>query len=194
MFFLLSIFAHARFRMRKAQEILQESKKDIVDSWVETVFSTYPLETTGFLRTKHDPFTNPVAHMTREAADVLFDAMAGEEVEQSAVKASLERFVKLRAVQKFAPSQGLGVFFVMKDLLREKALPGLREAGRLDYYLECESRIDTLALLAFDIYAKARETLYESRVREIRNQHAQLARWAQNLEDGPPADGEGHAE
>ena len=73
----------------------------------------------------------------------------------------------------------------MKPLLRERILPELAEQGELDAYLTAESRLDSLALLAFDIYTTARETLAESRIKEIRNQYAQLARWAQTLEEGP---------
>lgn len=169
----------------KAADILRAHKKEVADAWTEAVFATYPLETVGFLRTKSDPFTNPAAHMTREAAGALYDAATGEEVEPDSVKRSVERFVKLRAVQKFAPSQSMGVFYVMKPILREKVLPEMRDKGLLDAYLEVESRLDTLALLAFDIYMAARETVAESRIREIRSQHAQLARWAQRLEGAP---------
>ena len=56
--------------------------------------------------------------------------------------------------------------------------------GDLAAYLETESRIDSLLLLAFDMYVENREILAESRITEIRNQHAQLARWAQQLESG----------
>ncbi|EFL87350.2 hypothetical protein HMPREF1022_02005 [Desulfovibrio sp. 6_1_46AFAA] len=168
-----------------AQEIFRSRKNDVVRLWTEAVYSTYPFETTGFLRTKQDAFGNPVANMTKEAAGTLYDAVAGEEVEVATVKNALERFVKLRAVQTFTPSQGLGVFYLMKPLLRERILPELAEQGELDAYLTAESRLDSLALLAFDIYTAARETLAESRIKEIRNQYAQLARWAQTLEEGP---------
>lgn len=174
-----------------ASEISRRYKKDVANKWTEMVFATYPLETTGFLRTKNDPFTNPVAHMTREAAGTLFDAIAGEEMDPEAVKAAIDRFVKLRAVQKFAPSQSMAVFYAMKPVLREMLLPEMREKGQLDAYLDMESRLDTIALLAFDIYMKARETVAESRIKEIRNQYAQLARWAQKLENGGAPSGFG---
>lgn len=177
------------------RDILRECKKDVTTSWVEAVFATYPLETTGFLRTKTDPFTNPVAHMTREAAGILYDAIGGEELDPAEIKQALDRFVKLRAVQKFAPSQNMAVFYLMKPILRAKILPLLQE--RLEEYLEMESRIDTLALLAFDMYTAARETVAEARIGEIRRQHAQLAAWARRLDgsephagaDRPPVDG-----
>lgn len=162
--------------------ILKKYKEEIITEWVEAVFATYPLETTGFLRTKTDPFTNPVAHMTKEAAEVLFNALAGDDVEVADIKNSLDRFMKLRAVQKFAPSQNLSIFYLMKPILRKKILAETLEHNQLDAFLEMESKIDTLALLAFDLYANARETLAEARIGEIRKQHAQLAAWAQKLE------------
>lgn len=170
-----------------ALEIPRKHKKTVADRWVEAVFATYPLETTGFLRTKNDPFTNPVAHMTRQAADSLYDAMIGEEVDPADTKAAVDRFVKLRAVQKFTPGQSMAVFYLMKPILREEVMPEMLARGQISDYLEMESRLDTLALLAFDIYMSAREILADARIKEIRNQHAQLARWAQQLENGGPS-------
>lgn len=174
----------------KAQDLFRKRKSEIVRLWADEVFNTYPFETTGFLRTREDPFSNPVAHMTKEAADALYDAMAGEHVEPGHTKMALERFIKLRAVQKFSPSQGLGVFFLMKPILREHLLPEFIALGDVAPYMEAESRLDSLTLLAFDMYTEAREVLANLRITEIRNQHAQLARWAQRLEGGSshPAD------
>ena len=166
----------------ESPKFLREFKKEVTTEWVEAVFATYPLETTGFLRTKTDPFTNPVAHMTKEAADILYDAIIGENVEAVSVKQALDRFMKLRAVQKFAPSQNLSVIYLMKPILRSKILPKMLEQKNLSGYLEMESRLDTLALLAFDLYTNAREILAESRIKEIKNQYAQVAAWAQKFE------------
>ena len=174
----------------KAQELFRKHKSEIVRLWAEEVFDTYPFETTGFLRTRNDPFANPVAHMTKEAAGALYDAMAGEHVDPGQTKKALERFIRLRAVQKYVPSQGLGVFFLMKPILRTHLLPEFITLGDTAAYMEAESRLDSLTLLAFDMYTEAREVVADLRITEIRNQHAQLARWAQKLEGGPshPAD------
>lgn len=174
----------------KAQELFRKHKSEIVRLWAEEVFDTYPFETTGFLRTRSDPFANPVAHMTKEAAGALYDAMSGEHVDPGQTKSALERFIKLRAVQKYTPSQGLGVFFLMKPILRTHLLPEFIALGETASYMEAESRLDSLTLLAFDMYTEAREVVADLRITEIRNQYAQLARWAQKLEGGPshPAD------
>ena len=132
----------------KAMALFREHKSEIVRLWAEEVFNTYPFETTGFLRTREDPFSNPVANMTKEAADALYDAMSGEHVDPAQTKHALERFIKLRAVQKFAPSQGLGVFFLMKPILRGHLLPKFMALGDVAPYMEAESRLDSLTLLA----------------------------------------------
>ncbi|MBQ9405847.1 MAG: RsbRD N-terminal domain-containing protein [Desulfovibrio sp.] len=170
----------------RAIDIFRKHKDEVTRLWTESVFKTYPLETTGFLRTKQDPFGNPVGHMTKEAAAALYDAVIGESVDIEDTRKALDRFIKLRAVQKFTPSQGLGVFSLMKPLLRTHVLPELLIKKKLHDYLEAESRLDSLTLLAFDMYVKDREILAESRITEIRNQYAQLARWAQRLNAASP--------
>lgn len=167
-----------------ATDIFRDKKKEVVKRWIEAVFGGYPLETVGFLRTIQDQFANPVAHMTREAGDVIYDAMIGEDVNPEEVRAALDRFIKFRAVQKFNPGENMAVFYLMKPILREVILPEMRSGNQLDLYLQAESRLDTLALLAFDMFVKARDAIAELRIKEIKSQHAQLAKWARKLESG----------
>ena len=174
----------------KAIDVFRKHKSEMVRLWTDSVFDTYPFETTGFLRTKDDPFGNPVANMTKEAAGAVYDAVTGESVEVAKTRKAMDRFIKLRAVQKFSPSQSLAVFSLMKPLLRQHVMPELMAQDDLAAYLETESRIDSLTLLAFDMYMEDREILAESRITEIRNQHAQLARWAQQLESGAVPSGD----
>ena len=84
----------------------------------------------------------------------------------------------------------VAVFSLMKPILRQHVMPELLAQDDLAAYLETESRIDSLTLLAFDMYMEDREILAESRITEIRNQHAQLARWAQQLESGTAPEGD----
>ena len=165
-----------------AKALFQDHRDEMLRRWTDAVFSTYPFETKGFLRTKMDPFGNPVANMTREAAATLYDAMAGGDAEPEDIKAALDRFVKLRAVQDFTPSQALGVFLLLKPLMRELLLPRMQQGGAMAEYLEAESRLDSLCLLAFDMYVRDREVVAQNRISEIKNRYAQLERWAQRIE------------
>lgn len=163
-------------------QIFREYKKPLTEQWIAAVFSTYPLDTSGFLRTRSDAFRNPVGEITTTMAGHLYDAMAGEHVIPERVREALERFVKLRSVQDFSPSRGLGVLYVLKQLARQTLLPEFERRGNVTEYLEAESRLDTLALMAFDIYTASRETLAEQRIKEIRDQHSQVVRWAQSTQ------------
>lgn len=165
--------------------LFREHRQAVVKAWVDAVYATYPLDTTGFLRTKKDDFCNPVGEITTTMAAYLYDAVAGEHIIEDRVREALERFVKLRSVQDFSPSQGLGVFYLLKPILRGKVLPKCSTTSSLGEYLDAESRLDTLALMAFDMYISSRETLAEMRIKEIKNQHAQLVRWAQHVEGSP---------
>lgn len=173
-----------------AIDILRDKKKEVVGRWTQAVFASYPLQTAGFLRTVQDPFANPVAHMTKEAGGALYDAMIGEDADLEAVRAALDRFIKFKAVQDESPSQSMAALYLMKPILRDAVLSEMRSKGKIKYYLETESRLDTIVLLAFDMYVKAREAIAELRVKEIKAQHAQLARWARKLENGALEDKE----
>ena len=159
--------------------VFREHKKALVDRWVEMVFSTYSLDTTGLLRTRQDQFANPVGEITTTLASYLYDAVAGEHIIPERVTEALTRFVRLRAVQDFSPSRGLGVIYVLKHFLRETLLPIFEADKSVADYLEAEARLDTLALMAFDIYLGAREAVSEQRIKEIRDQHSQVLRFAQ---------------
>lgn len=162
-----------------AVHIFREHKKAVVEKWVEAVFSGYSLDTKGFLRTKQDVFCNPVGEITTTVAGYLYDAVAGEHVIPEKLHDALTRFVKLRSVQDFTPSQALGVICMLKQGMRPALLPLFVKHKAWDVYLEAESRLDTLVLMALDMYVASREALAEQRIKEIRDQHSQVVRWAQ---------------
>jgi hypothetical protein len=166
-------------------DYLRNHKDEIHRLWTDAVYSSCPFDDKGLLRTVSDPFGNPGGDMIREAAQILLTAVCGEETAIKDIRAALERFIKLRAVQQNTPSRALGVFYLLKPIMRELVLPRCETPEAIKEYLAAESRVDSLALLAFDIYMEAREILAESRVREIRARYAQVERWAQTFKKDP---------
>jgi hypothetical protein len=164
-------------------ELCRAEREQILAKWNEAVFATYPLNTTGFARTQEDQFRNPGGHAIRLALEEVYNAVSGQLSSEKLLRDSLEMFVKLRAVQNFTPVQALGVMYLLKPLLRERILPACLQNGLLDEYLEAESRLDTAALLACDIYAASRERIFEERIGEIKRQHAQIVRWARKKDE-----------
>lgn len=160
--------------------VLEAKKEEILKAWLDSFFASYPLESAGFLRTGTDTFSNPVGFTTQVNAKVLFDAALGEEVPPERVNEALEKLMHMRAIQEMPPSQAVGALYLLKEILRGKAMPDIRKnIGHLDEYLAVESRIDSLALLALDMYTASREKVFRLRVEELKRSQSQVLRWAQ---------------
>jgi hypothetical protein len=78
----------------------------------------------------------------------------------------LDNIVRIRAIQDFTASQAVSFPFLLKQIIRAEfepdALPYSEELAAL------EARIDELALLAFDLYVKCREQVFEIKANEIK--------------------------
>lgn len=164
-------------------ELCSSRKAALVERWVNAFFASYPLDSKGFLRTRRDRFANPVGETTRMAAEVLFDAVAGVDADPGTVKQALHDLLWIRAVQDMPPSKAVGALYLLKDVLRDDVLPALLENAperkqALGEYLAMESRVDTLGLLALDMYSDARERVFRIRVEEVKHSQSQLIRLA----------------
>jgi len=163
--------------------LCRTEQEQILAKWNAAVFATYPLDTTGFARTREDRFRNPGGYAVRLALEETYKAVSGQLSSEKLLRDSLAMFVKLRAVQNFTPVQAMGVMYLLKPLLRERILPACLQHGLLDAYLEAESRLDTAALLACDMYVASKIQVFEERIGEVKRQHAQIVRWAQKKEE-----------
>ena len=162
-----------------AEQSPDARRTQAINQWLDAVFAMYPLENTGFMRTREDRFANPVGHALRQAAEALYDAVTGADTEREAINAALAAMVRVRAVQDLRPDQAVGALFLLKPILRELFLVDALAAGDFRGYLDMESRVDTLALMAFNLYVADREAVYAERVAEQRRSTAQLRRWAE---------------
>lgn len=159
------------------QQVFAARKEEAVRRWSEAIFALYPFETTGFLRTQKDRFANPVGHATEVAAGMLFDAISGQDVAGDAMLSSLGEMIRIRAVQDLTPAKAVGALYLLKPILRDMFLTQALSTGKLEHYLGAESRLDTLALMAFDLYMADKEVVYAARVTEQKRRTAQLERW-----------------
>ncbi|MDL2307415.1 RsbRD N-terminal domain-containing protein [Desulfovibrio sp. OttesenSCG-928-C06] len=185
---------------------LSEKKQLIIERWIAAVHGTYPFGTIGFLRTQQNPFVNPVGERTRLAAEAVVEVLlAGKslsEEEQGELTAVLDEFMRVRAIQDFSAEAAVGVFFALKQIVREAledcpGWPGAanksasKAAGNAgageatvgkDFVgglLAIESDVDALAMLAFGSYARHRDTLADLRVKEFKRRHSQIIRRAE---------------
>ena len=174
-------------------ELCSNQREVLVDRWVNRFFSSYPLDSKGFMRTSRDRFANPVGETTRISAAILFDAVAGMDTDPAAVKQALHDLIWIRAIQDMPPSKAVGALYLLKDILRSELLPSClkMESSREDTlkkYLDMESRLDTLGLMALDMYSEARERVFRIRVEEVKRSQSQVIRLAKlRREQAEPA-------
>lgn len=159
------------------EQVFAARKEEAVRRWSEAIFALYPFETTGFLRTQKDRFANPVGHATELAAGMLFDAISGLDVAEDAMLSALGEMIRIRAVQDLTPARAVGALYLLKPVLRNMFLTEALSTGKLEAFLEAESRLDTLALKAFDLYMADKEVVFAARVAEQKRRTSQLERW-----------------
>jgi hypothetical protein len=152
-------------RLRK---LLEQKKKAIVNQWFERVVKAYAPDTAQFLKNQKDPFSNPLGSALSEGLPVLFDQLlAGPQT--ATVKESLDPIIRIRAVQNYSPSQAIAFILILKNIIRENLATELKDRQTANELLQFESRIDTVSLVAFDIYMACREKIYDLKTNFQRN-------------------------
>ncbi len=140
-------------------DLLAQHRKSIIESWIVEAAGTYPSQTSRFLLEEKDQFRNPVGQALRDGLPVLFDEIAGR-MNPDQINPVLESLMRMRAVQDFAPGAAVSFIFLLKRIIRDR----IQGAG--DYAVD--ERIDQMVMLAFDIFMKCREKMYEIRLNEAR--------------------------
>lgn len=165
-------------------KILSNKRTDILNKWFDLVVETYPDETAKFLKRQKDPFANPVGRAVRNGVADLFDELA-RGLDPKTAGACLDPMIRIRAIQNFTPSEAVGFVFMLKRVLRDLMGREIKEqnlAGELQAF---EAKIDELALIAFDIYMKCREKIFEIKANEFRNRHYSAFRRAGLISEVP---------
>ena len=156
-------------------EQLEVKSASILGKWSQLILDTYPADTANFLQHERDRFINPVGCVISQETKTIYDELLhGRNLEK--LTASLNEIIRVRSVQDFSPSQAIGFIFLLKQAAREELASEITGNPTSEGLLDFESRIDGLALLAFDIYTKCREKVYEIMVNEVKAQREMALR------------------
>ncbi len=148
------------------EEALHNNRYKIVDRWVEYTLATY--QASNFFIREQDSFANPVGGTIRESLKKLFPMLISDE-DSSAYREPLSRFMHLRSVQDFSPSQAVAPLNAVKHITRE-ILASAKETKALTAELyDFEFNVDLAVLAAFDLYVECREKIYKIRIDEIKS-------------------------
>jgi hypothetical protein len=164
---------------------LAQRHASIVDHWYDIVLESYAPETSRLLKKETNRFANPVGITIREGLRELFgELLKGFDPQQ--LSATLDKIIRIRAIQEFSPGQALAFVLAFKQLVRRELAQPIRDnLVAAEELLQFDEVIDRLALLAFNVYMQCREQLYELRINEVRNSTARLLQRA-NILWSPP--------
>jgi hypothetical protein len=141
------------------EALLEKHKAAIVNRWFDSVIDTYPADTSPFLKQQRDPFANPVGNTTRTNLIELFQELI-RGTDHSRLMSLIDPIIRMRATQGFTPSQAIGFITFLKGAVREQIVGKPDSQQMTPALLQFEDRIDSLSLIAFDIYMNCRETLF----------------------------------
>ncbi|WFS62980.1 RsbRD N-terminal domain-containing protein [Pseudodesulfovibrio thermohalotolerans] len=159
------------------ESMLAARKAELSEKWADLVLKTYPKETQKVWSRQKDRFQNPVGAAIIEATGELIDHLI-EWQDAGRIAVSLDRLIRIRAVQDFTPSQAISFVYLLKKLLRDEFFRPMKKNGTLDELLKFEAKVDNLAMMSFDIYCKSREEVFRFRVEEVKRTQSSLLRKA----------------
>ncbi len=150
-------------------QLLEQKKTAILQKWLSLILETYPADSARFLEREKDRFTNPVGSTIVQATREIYDGLlCGNPPDK--MTASLDSIIRIRAVQDFPPSVAISFTLFLKKAVREVLSQEFLQGQTFSELLQFESRIDELTLLAFDIYTRCREQIFEIRLSEVKAQ------------------------
>lgn len=153
----------------RLNDLLKQKEAAIIKEWFNLVVNSYPPDTAHFLKKQKDHFANPVGNTISQSLKPLFDEILNE-MDHKAIVSYIEPAIRIRAVQvMFSPSQAVAFIFSLKEAIRKNLKKELHDNKILNELLAFELKIDEVGLMAFDIFMKCREQVYEIKAYDERN-------------------------
>ena len=165
-------------------DLLKKKRSSLLSRWLDRIIETYPADTKKFFENQKDQFANPVGYTISREIAKLFDELL-QAINPDRVTQILDGIIKIRAIQDYSPSQALAFIFQLKDVIREDLETEVKEHELWEELLQLESKVDKVALFAFDNFMGCREKIYEMRVHETNNQVSGLLKRANLISEIP---------
>jgi hypothetical protein len=162
------------------KDLLSQNQSTILKRWFDLILETYPPDTAALMKKDRNQFTNPVGSTIWQEIEVLYKGLL-EGKNSEGFSASLNSILKIRSVQDFSPSKAVGFIFLLKKAMEETLKREIREEPIREEWLKFLSRIDELALRAFDIYMDCREKICEIRINQAKSEKEMAFRMMERI-------------
>lgn len=149
------------------RDYLKNNRAEILRQWLDRMVERHAECTSRFVLMEQDQFRNPVGNVLRQNLPALLDAIL-EDQPSEVYQQRLDEVVRVRAVQDVSAAEAVSFVFSLKDILR-RVLEGKSQIdpdGK--NFAALESRVDAMALLAFDLYVGCRAQTFEIKRNEAR--------------------------
>ncbi len=160
----------------RLNQLMQEKHDEILKQWFEQAIAAYPAESHKYFVKVKNEFTNPVGSNIYRSLGHLLEELAGQR-DADKLYQHLEMILKIRAVQDMKPSKALAFLPSLKSLIQtiladEISAGTVTKAELEDLFTD----LDTLMLIAFDLYSESKELLYNLRIAQIKETNDILQR------------------
>ncbi len=157
-----------------------QEQNTLLSKWIGDFLSHHGIGAVGVSRTVNDQFLNPVGHTVKAAITIIYQATIGEDIDSDELKKSVYELVRIQAVQALSPAQALLPIVQLKTHLYTLLEKQIKSSDDFVEYKTMADRLDTILLMAFDMYAQDKEVLYKVRVQELKSAQSQILRFAQS--------------
>ncbi len=97
-------------------DLLNKRKKLVLRKWFDAVLETYPADGRKFLGDHKNRFSNPVGASIYEGVDEIYQRLLdGTDPDSADFAESLDRIVRIRAVQEFFSIPGAWIFVSLEN-------------------------------------------------------------------------------
>lgn len=150
-----------KIRMQQQHDLLQKE-------WFEQVIGAYPSESHKYFAKVENEFTNPVGSNIYRNLGLLLDELSGA-ADGDALYEHLEMIMRIRAVQDMKPSKAVAFLSAFKSILQKQFQQEIASGEISQQELDdMYSDLDTLSLIAFDLYMESKVLVYELRIAQIK--------------------------
>ena len=160
--------------------ILSQNQNAILKRWLNLIMETYPADVAALMRKDQNQFTNPVGSTISREIKGLFKGLL-EEGNSERFSTALNSILKIRSVQDFPPSKAVGFVFLLKKAMEEILKGQICKEPMENDWSKFLSKIDELALHAFDIYMDCREKVCEIRINQAKSEREMAFRMMERM-------------
>ncbi len=148
-----------------------KKKKAIIERWREAIIAEYGPDTARFLKGSDDAFANPIGAVIERTLEPIVSWLFGA-IDRDAMQNALEELMRVRSVQASSASGAIAFIFALRSAIEET----LAEDAETPLLSTARSRIDELALHAFDCYVDCRDRISAIKMREVRAEKERMER------------------